>query len=178
MTTQITQIMAQRILRVACSHGNWPLCEFKADPMIILLFIALLLAKHNLGAFFAPQKTGLCGAPRSRAPAPTFGRLRPNAVAAPHPSNPLRSWHPLPGVSPIPVRSFAYAKPRKKSRAVNLGGQCEGRREVCGRTRRCASVPASDGGCPRPALRLRRAGFAAHLAPSSSHKCRFISKSS
>jgi hypothetical protein len=51
-------------------------------------------AKHNLGAFFAPQKTGLSGAPRFRAPAPTFGRKRPPAVAAPHPSNPLRSQHP------------------------------------------------------------------------------------
>jgi hypothetical protein len=32
------------------------------------------LAKPHLGAFFAPQKTGLSGAPRFRAPAPTFGR--------------------------------------------------------------------------------------------------------
>jgi hypothetical protein len=28
------------------------------------------LARLRLGAFFAPQKTGLCGAPRFRAPAP------------------------------------------------------------------------------------------------------------
>jgi hypothetical protein len=27
---------------------------------------------EQLGAFFAPQKTGLCGAPRSRAPAPSL----------------------------------------------------------------------------------------------------------
>jgi hypothetical protein len=44
-----------------------------------------------LGAFFAPQKTGLCGAPRSRAPAPATPWLNP--------SNPLRaSTHPK-GVS-------------------------------------------------------------------------------
>jgi hypothetical protein len=59
----------------------------------------LFHAKHNLGAFFASQKTGLSGAPRFRAPAPSFGRKRPNAVAASHPSNPLRScgvrhWRP------------------------------------------------------------------------------------
>jgi hypothetical protein len=53
--------------------------------------LVLQSEKHNLGAFFASQKTGLCGAPRVRAPAPTFGRKRPNAVAASHPYNPLRS---------------------------------------------------------------------------------------
>jgi hypothetical protein len=38
----------------------------------------------DLGAFPAAPETGLSGAPRFRAPAPSFG-LRPNAVAAPHP---------------------------------------------------------------------------------------------
>jgi hypothetical protein len=39
-----------------------------------LPIIVLLPAKNSLGAFFAPQKTGLSGAPRLRAPAPTFVR--------------------------------------------------------------------------------------------------------
>jgi hypothetical protein len=52
----------------------------------------LLLTKHNLGAFFAAQKTGLCGGS-----VPPHG-LRPCAATAPRPSNPLRVSHPS-GVS-------------------------------------------------------------------------------
>jgi hypothetical protein len=87
---------------------------------ILRLGIVLLLAKYYLGAFSAAPKTGLSGAPRSRAPAPMHGHLwRPShrrwlcIVAAPHPSNPLRSCGVRPaatdciqvpqGVSMIPM---------------------------------------------------------------------------
>jgi hypothetical protein len=69
---------------VLCDAGNHDIGTcYRGDrgPDIEEQDIVLLLAKHNLGAFFAPQKTGLCGAPRFRAPAPSL-----RAVAAPHPS--------------------------------------------------------------------------------------------
>jgi hypothetical protein len=61
----------------------------------------LSLYQNLIWAYFLlRKKLRLCGAPRSRAPAPPHGHLRwPRAVAAPHPSNPLRaSTHPF-GVS-------------------------------------------------------------------------------
>jgi hypothetical protein len=68
---------------------------------------------HNcvLGAFFAPQKTGLSGAPRSRAPAPAAPWLNP--------SNPLRSQHPF-GVSVIPIKgSHRLRQSRCEKSAAN-----------------------------------------------------------
>jgi hypothetical protein len=51
------------------------------------------------GAFFAPQKTGLCGAPRSRAPAPSHGRYAAKRRGCSAPLQSLaRSRHPC-GVS-------------------------------------------------------------------------------
>jgi hypothetical protein len=80
----------------------------KENPCIVFL-----LAKHNSGAFFAPQKTGLCGGSAAK------HGLRPCAAADghlrwPRPSNPLRvcgvrPWRPqiVPkhpqGVSIIPT---------------------------------------------------------------------------
>jgi hypothetical protein len=130
----------------------------------------------NPGAFSAAPKTGLCGGSAACA---ADGHLR-----WPRPSNPLRSQHPLPGVSPIPVRSFAYTKLRKKSCVANLGGQYEKRREICvlrkfhGRTRRCADASPFDEGCPRSAFGLRRTGFPSHLIPQPVHMCHFLAKSS
>jgi hypothetical protein len=61
----------------------------------------------QLGAFFAPQKTGLSGAPRSRAPAPATPWLNP--------SNPLRrqQWPLDAATNQLQARHFAYSKTPK-----------------------------------------------------------------
>jgi hypothetical protein len=59
--------------------------------------VNIRIFNFHLGAFSAAPKTGLCGAPRFRAPTPTFGRKRPNAVAKPLQKQIRRICDPLRG---------------------------------------------------------------------------------
>jgi hypothetical protein len=72
-----------------------------------------------MGAFFAPQKTGLCGAPHGNLRLPRSGPGY--AVAAPHPSNPLRSsTSGKPEVNMIHAWSFATQNSRINCRNAVL----------------------------------------------------------
>jgi hypothetical protein len=74
--------------------------------------IVLLLAKYYLGTFFAPQKTGLSGAPRSRAPAP------PTAWLLRTPPIPCAGSAPASGCESAPNVKFCVAKTPTGTRGI------------------------------------------------------------